>query len=142
VDKQSVTEQIYHKPSSERFSITGRIKSFRYAIQGILLMVKSQHNAWLHATASVVVMLVSAFFRLSAGEWCWMVIAIMAVWTAEALNTALEFLADVASPEFHPLVEKAKDVAAGAVLISAGGSVIIALLILGPYTLRFLNLVK
>ena len=71
-----------------------------------------------------------------------MVIAIMAVWTAEALNTALEFLADVASPEFHPLVEKAKDVAAGAVLISAGGSVIIALLILGPYTLRFLNIVK
>lgn len=141
MDKQSVTEQIYHRPTSERFSITGRIKSFRYAIQGILLMVKSQQNAWLHATASIVVMIVSAFFRLSASEWCWMVISIMAVWTAEALNTALEFLADVASPEFHPLVEKAKDVAAGAVLISAGGSVIIALLILGPYTLRFLNLV-
>jgi len=86
-------------------------------------------------------MFVAAFFRLSASEWCWMVIAIMAVWTAEALNTAFEFLADVASPEFHPLVEKAKDVAAGAVLISAGGSVVIALLILGPYTLRFLNLV-
>jgi diacylglycerol kinase (ATP) len=71
-----------------------------------------------------------------------MVIAIMAVWTAEALNTAFEFLADVASPEFHPLVEKAKDVAAGAVLISAGGSVVIALLILGPYFLRFLSLVE
>jgi diacylglycerol kinase (ATP) len=142
VDKQSVSEHIFHRPSSERFSISGRIKSFRYAIQGIILMVKSQHNAWLHATASILVMLVAAFFRLSPGEWCWMVIAIMAVWTAEALNTALEFLADVASPEFHPLVEKAKDVAAGAVLISAGGSVIIALLILGPYTLRFLSLVK
>ena len=107
-----------------------------------MLMVKSQHNAWLHATASILVMLVAAFFRLSASEWCWMVIAIMAVWTAEALNTALEFLADVASPEFHPLVEKAKDVAAGAVLISAGGSVVIALLILGPYALRFLSLVE
>ncbi len=142
MDKQSLTEHIYHRPSSERFSITGRIKSFRYAIQGITLMVKSQHNAWLHATASVLVMLVAAFFRLSPGEWCWMVIAIMAVWTAEALNTALEFLADVTSPEFHPLVEKAKDVAAGAVLISAGGSVIIALLILGPYVLRFLSLVE
>ena len=142
MDKQSVSEHIFHRPSSERFSIAGRIKSFRYAIQGIILMVKSQHNAWLHATASILVMLIAAFFRLSPAEWCWMVIAIMAVWTAEALNTALEFLADVASPEFHPLVEKAKDVAAGAVLISAGGSVIIALLILGPYTLRFLNLVK
>ncbi len=142
MDKQSVTEHVFHRPSSERFSIAGRIKSFRYAIQGILLMVKSQHNAWLHATASILVMAVAAFFRLSPHEWCWMVIAIMAVWTAEALNTALEFLADVASPEFHPLVEKAKDVAAGAVLISAGGSVIIALLILGPYVLRFVGLVK
>ena len=140
MDKQGFTEHIYDRASSERFSITGRIKSFRYAIQGIILMVKSQHNAWLHATASVVVMLVAAFFRLSAGEWCWMVIAIMAVWTAEALNTAFEFLADVASREFHPLVEKAKDVAAGAVLISSCGSVVIALLILGPYFLRFLRL--
>jgi diacylglycerol kinase (ATP) len=62
----------------------------------------------------------------------------MAVWTAEALNTALEFLADVASPEFHPLVGKAKDVAAGGVLISAIGSVGIGLLVLGPYVLDFL----
>ena len=65
----------------------------------------------------------------------------MAVWTAEALNTALELLADVASPEFHPLVEKAKDVAAGAVLISAIGSVIIGLLVLGPCMLKLIKAV-
>ncbi len=141
MDKQGLTEHIFHRPTSERFSISGRIKSFRYAIQGIILMVKSQHNAWLHATATFIVFVVSTLFRLSPGEWCWMVIAIMAVWMAEALNTAFEFLADVASPEFHPLVEKAKDVAAGAVLISAGGSVVIALLILGPHFLRFLSLI-
>jgi diacylglycerol kinase (ATP) len=63
----------------------------------------------------------------------------MAVWTAEALNTALELLADVASPEFHPLVEKAKDVAAGAVLISAIGSVIIGLLVFGPCMLKLIQ---
>jgi diacylglycerol kinase len=142
VDKQDLTEHIYHRASSERFSIAGRVKSFRYAIQGIILMVRSQHNAWLHAIASILVLLVSAFFRLSSGEWCWMVIAIMAVWTAEALNTAFEFLADVASPEFHPLVEKAKDVAAGAVLISSCGSVIIALFILGPHFLRFIGMAE
>jgi len=141
VDKETLKEHIFHRPTSERFSISGRIKSFRYAIQGIILMIKSQHNAWLHTTATFLVFVFSALFRLSAGEWCWMVIAIMAVWMAEALNTAFEFLADVASPEFHPLVEKAKDVAAGAVLISACGSVLIALLILGPYFLRFLGLV-
>ena len=57
----------------------------------------------------------------------------MSVWTAEALNTAFEFLADVASPEFHPLVKHAKDVAAGAVLIAAFGAAVIAVLVLGPH---------
>ena len=124
---------------NERFSLTGRIRSFRHAVQGIILMLKSQHNAWVHATATIIVLLAGTIFGLSPHEWCWLVIAIMGVWTAEALNTALEFLANVASPEFHPLVARAKDVAAGAVLISATGSVAIALLILGPYTFSFLH---
>ena len=89
------------------FSIAERIRSFRHAIDGIILMLKSQHNAWLHAVASVTVIFVGAVCRLSAADYCWLVIAIVAVWTAEALNTALEFLADVASPEFHPLAKKA-----------------------------------
>ena len=140
MNKQDFAEDTsVSKPISERFSIEGRIQSFRYAINGIILMLKSQHNAWLHATASFAVLLVGAFFHLSPREWCWLVIAIMAVWTAEALNTALEFLADVASPEFHPLAKKAKDVAAGAVLVSAAGSVVIALLILGPHFLTYLS---
>ena len=127
------------KSNSGPFSLTGRVRSLSAAITGIILMLKSQHNAWLHATASVVILVVGAFFHLPPKDWCWLVIAIMAVWTAEALNTALEFLADVASPEYHPIVEKAKDVAAGAVLISATGSVVIGLLILGPYVLKFLS---
>ncbi len=122
-----------------QFSLRGRIQSFKYAIRGVILMLKSQHNAWLHAVASILVLFVGLLFGLSDPEWCRLVLAIMAVWTAEALNTALEFLADVASPEFHPLVEKAKDVAAGAVLISAVGSVVIALLVLGPHAYSFLS---
>lgn len=122
------------------FSITDRIRSFRHAVDGIYLMLRSQHNAWLHAVASVTVLFFGVLCHLSAGEYCWLVIAIMAVWTAEALNTALEFLADVASPEFHPLAKKAKDVAAGAVLISAAGSVIIALLIFGPYIFKSMHI--
>ena len=74
-------------------------------------------------------------FGLGRMEWCAIVIAMMAVWTSEALNTALEFLCDVASPEFHPLVEKAKDVAAAGVLISAMGAVVIGLLVFGPHLL-------
>ena len=123
----------------EKFTISGRLQSLTHACHGLVLMLKSQHNAWLHATASILVLTFGAIFKLPATQWCWLVIAIMSVWTAEALNTALEFLADVTSPEFHPLVKKAKDVAAAAVLISAGGSAIIGLLILGPHFLRILN---
>ncbi|MHC4435256.1 MAG: diacylglycerol kinase family protein, partial [Planctomycetota bacterium] len=136
------TDMSLEKYMSDQFSISGRIQSFRHAIDGIVLMLRSQHNAWLHAIASVTVLLAGAFCRLGPREFCWLVIAIMAVWTAEALNTALEFLADVASPEFHPLAKKAKDVAAGAVLISAVGSAVIALLIFGPYILTYLHLME
>lgn len=122
------------------FSIVDRIRSFRHAIDGIILMLRSQHNAWLHAVATVTVLFFGLLCRLSAADYCWLVIAIVAVWTAEALNTALEFLADVASPEFHPLAKKAKDVAAGAVLISAAGSVVIALLIFVPHIFNCLRL--
>ena len=115
-----------------RFTLKARLLSFQYALRGLWLMLRSQHNAWLHALATVLVMLLGGFCHLSRGDWCWLVLAIVSVWTAEALNTALEFLADVAPSEFHPLVGKAKDVAAGAVLVSAIGAVIIALLILGP----------
>jgi len=73
------------------------------------------------------------FFRISGAEWCWIILAISIVWTAEALNIALEFLADAASPEFHPLVRDAKDVAAGAVLITALAAVIIGSIVFWPH---------
>ncbi len=119
--------------------LAGRVQSFRYAFRGIRVMLESQKNAWIHATISLIVFGAGVFFNLSWAEWCWVVLAIVAVWTAEALNTAFEFLADVASPEFHPLVEKSKDVAAASVLISAVGSVIIGLLVLGPYIVALFN---
>lgn len=120
------------------FQFTGRIHSFRYALTGVWTMLKSQHNAWIHAFMTVLVMIVGLLLGVSPGEWCWLVLAIMSVWTAEALNTAFEFLADVASPEFHPLVKQAKDVAAGAVLIAAIGAAVIGLLVLGPYVIRII----
>ena len=121
------------------FSFTGRIRSFKYAFVGIWTMLKSQQNAWIHAFATVAVVTVGLVIGISAAEWCWLVLAIIAVWMAEALNTAIEFLADVASPEFHPLVKKAKDVAAGAVLISAIGAIIIGIIIIGPYVLKLMK---
>ena len=69
---------------------------------------------------------------ISADDWKWLVLAMVSVWGAEALNTALELLADAAKPEFHPLVKQAKDVAAGAVLIAAIGAAVIGALIFIP----------
>jgi len=82
-------------------------------------------------TASVVA--AGLFFQLSRGEWCWIVLAIAIVWTAEALNTAFEFLADAASPNFHPVVKEAKDVAAGAVLVTAVAAVVIGAIVFLPH---------
>ena len=120
-------------------TLSARIESFRCAARGVRLMLRSQHNAWLHAVASCCVLVVGGLCVLTGTEWCWIILAIMAVWTAEALNTALELLADVASPEFHPLVGYAKDVAAGGVLISALGSAIVGMLVLGPHVLQWIH---
>jgi len=116
-------------------TFTGRVRSFKCAFKGMRVMIATQHNAWLHAIATVLVIGLGLVFRLSTAEWSVLVLAMMSVWTSEALNTAFEFLTDVASPEFHPLAEKAKDVAAGAVLIAAIGSVAVGLLIFGPHLL-------
>ena len=116
-------------------TFTGRIRSIRCAVAGVRVMIASQQNAWIHAAATLLVIAISLLFGLTKAEWCWIILAVISVWTAEALNTAFEFLTDVASPEFHPVAANAKDVAAGAVLITAVGSVLIGVLILGPYAL-------
>jgi diacylglycerol kinase (ATP) len=118
--------------SEPTFSIAARVRSFGHAANGLRLMLVSQHNAWIHAAATLAACTLGAALGLGRLEWCWLVIAIVSVWTAEALNTAFELLCDVASPDFHPRVKQAKDVAAGAVLVSAAGALAIGLAILGP----------
>jgi len=122
-------------PTENNFTLRGRIRSIRFALRGLRLILLSQHNAWVHAAITAAVLVAGFYFHLSRLEWCLIVLAMMAVWTSEALNTALEFLCDVAAPEFHPLVEKAKDVAAGGVLISAIGAGIVGLLVFGYHLL-------
>jgi diacylglycerol kinase (ATP) len=114
------------------FTIAARIKSISYALAGIATMLRTQHNAWIHAAATVAVVLLAFWFSISALEWLALILAVVAVWSAEALNTAFELLCDVASPEFHPLVKQAKDVAAAAVLVAAVGAAAIGVLIFGP----------
>jgi diacylglycerol kinase (ATP) len=114
------------------FTIAARIKSIGFALAGVATMLRTQHNAWVHLAATVAVVLLAFWFAITTVEWLALILAIVAVWSAEALNTALELLCDVASPEFHPLVKQAKDVAAAAVLIAVAGALAVGLLIFGP----------
>jgi diacylglycerol kinase (ATP) len=114
------------------FQIAARMRSFRYAARGVGAVFQSQPNAWVHAAASMAVIVAGAVVGLSRLEWCLVVGAIMAVWVAESLNTAFEALCNIVSPAMHPLVERAKDIAAGAVLITAAGALVTGVLIFGP----------
>jgi diacylglycerol kinase len=135
-----MNESKHESREPRSFQFTGRIRSFRFAIIGLGRMIRCQHNAWIHLVVTVGVVGAGLFFQLSRGEWCWIVLAIATVWTAEALNTAFEFLADAASPNFHPVVRDAKDVAAGAVLITAIGAVIIGVIVFWPHIVTVLKL--
>lgn len=110
----------------------GRLFSFKYAFAGLRHVVASQRNAWIHACITVAVIILAFVLKLSLLEWAILVLAIGLVWTAEIMNTALESLVDLASPQLHPLAKIAKDTAAAAVLISAIVSVLIGLIILLP----------
>lgn len=109
-----------------------RARSFRYAFAGLGYVLRTQHNAWLHALASVGVLAVGLWVELSRLEWALIVLAMALVWAAEIVNTALEALVNLASPQPHPLARIAKDCSAAAVLVMAGAAAVIGVLILGP----------
>jgi len=112
--------------------IETRAQSFQNAFSGWWFVVRTQRNAWIHAVFSVITLAVCFWLRLSTIEWALIIIAIALVWTAEFLNTALEAVVDLASPEQHRLAKVGKDVGAAAVLIAAFCAFLIGLLIIGP----------
>lgn len=117
------------KKETEQF-IRGRRNSFQYAYAGIKYVLKTQKNAWLHLAATVIVVAVSLWLRIERIEWMAILLVIGLVWMAEFMNTALEVIVDLASPEKHPLAKVGKDVGAASVLIAAILAVIIGLNVL------------
>jgi diacylglycerol kinase (ATP) len=122
--------------AEKTFSLIARVKSFRYALAGVWLMLCTQHNAWIHLAATVTVCGAAFALKVSTSDWRWLIAAIVLVWVAEALNTAFEHLCDVVSPDFHHAVQKSKDIAAGAVLICAAAAVCIGMVTFWPYVVR------
>jgi len=121
---------------SQPFSVHARSRSFRHAFRGLAQVIRTQHNAWIHAAATVLVIGCGVALGVSVVEWCLLVLAIAGVWCAEALNTALEALGDAVSREHHALLALAKDAAAGGVLVAAVGAAVIGALVLVPRLLE------
>lgn len=120
--------------------LTARLRSFGHAFRGLKILLQTQHNARIHALATIVVAAAGAFARISLTEWALIALAIACVWAAEAVNTAIESAVDLVSPDLHPLAAKAKDVAAGAVLVTAIGAALVGGIVFVPYALRLLVL--
>jgi len=115
----------------EKFFIL-RAYSFGHAFRGWWYVIRTQRNAWVHAVISTMVILAAFWVHLDLQDWAILLLTIVLVWTAEFINTALEAVVDLASPEQHPLAKVGKDVGAAAVLIAALTSILIGLLVLGP----------
>ena len=119
--------------TAQRFSLSARAKSVSYAVSGIRFVISNEHNARIHIAAAGAVMTLALLFKVSVVDWLILILAIVSVWFAETINTAFEYLCDVVSPEKNEAVKHAKDIAAGAVLITAMGAVIIGAIVLFPY---------
>jgi diacylglycerol kinase (ATP) len=109
-----------------------RARSFRNAFSGWEYALRTQPNTWIHTAFSLAVLIVCAWLRLPPRDFAIIIVTIALVWAAELINTAIEAAIDLASPNQHPLAKAGKDAAAGAVLVTAVGAVLIGLLILGP----------
>ncbi len=118
---------------SKPFSLRTRMKSFRYASQGLSTLLREQHNARIHLLATFAVLVLAFYVEVSRIEWAILLLCVASVWAAESINTALEYLCDAAVPDQHPLIGKAKDVAAAGVLICALVAAVIAGLVFIPY---------
>jgi diacylglycerol kinase (ATP) len=116
-----------------RFSIVARLRSFTFAFAGFAYMLRTQHNAWAHLAATIVVAALGFVLGVSADDWRWLVTAVALVWVAEAMNTAFEYLCDVVQPEFHTSVQRAKDIAAAAVLVCAVAAATLGAITFWPY---------
>jgi diacylglycerol kinase len=114
-------------------------QSFVFAWAGIRDFFAHHRNGQFHLVAAILVCLAGWWFGISRLEWVAVILCIAVVNALEALNSALEYLTDLVSPDYHPLAGKAKDMAAGAVLLAAIGAAVVGLLIFGPYLAKLTN---
>ncbi|AMM50880.1 hypothetical protein TH61_06335 [Rufibacter sp. DG15C] len=122
--------------------IRQRINSFGFALKGISSAFRSEVNLRWHVLSAGLVVAVGFYFGLTTVEWALVCTAIGLVWMAELFNTAIEVVVNLVSPGPHPMAGKAKDIAAGAVLIASLTAAVIGLLVFWPYLRQLLEYTK
>lgn len=120
------------KPEVQSGFWRSRVKSFVHAGRGVALLLGTQRNARIHLLATVLVVAAGFYFRVPPAEWVFLTLAMGLVWAAEGANTAIEFLADRVSQEHDERIGRAKDIAAGGVLLAAIAAAVIGFLVFGP----------
>jgi len=110
-------------------------KSFKHAFIGLGNLISKEPNAKIHAAATITVIVLGIYYQLNTIEWVLSIIAVLMVWAAEAVNTAIECLADEITTEMNSNIKLAKDLSAGAVLLVVIVAVIIGIMVFGPYFL-------
>ena len=128
--------RLHQEPAAQRPSAwAARIRSFGYALSGLSFALRNEPNMRIHAAASVLVMVLGLSLGLDPADWRWLIVAMILVISAEVLNTAVEQCCNAVSQSFHPAIKAAKDVAAGAVLVSAIGAGLIGISVFAPHFL-------
>lgn len=121
--------------TKKEFSLEKRVKSFAHAGRGVMVFFRTTPHAWIHTVALIAVVTLGFYFHITALEWVALIFACGSVLVSEAFNTALEIDINLTSPEYHPYARDVKDVAAGAVLVSAITAGFVGIIIFVPYLL-------
>ena len=110
-----------------------RLRSFRYAFAGVRLLLREEHNARIHATITVLVVVAGVVLHVTLAEWCMLLLCIGMVLAAEAFNSAIERICDYLTTEHDDRIRDIKDLAAGAVLLCAIAAAIVGLIVFVPH---------
>jgi len=125
--------------NQKKFKIGDRLKSFKFAFNGIRILFVNEHNAWIHLAAAMLVIIAGIVLKISISEWLAVLIAIGLVFTSEAINTSIEKLSDFISPERQNSIKEVKDLASAGVLISAITALIIGIIVFAPKILTLID---
>jgi len=127
------------KEEKDKFSLLKRLHSFKYAINGLKILIQEEHNSRVHIFVAFITICCGFYFKISNLEWISLVFAIILVITVEIINSSIENICDFISPHKHDAIKKVKDLAAASVLITVIGAVIIGLIIFIPKMIEVLS---